>query len=146
MIENGPRLEMTNDKKLYENKKYTSTYLSQHVTKGPAHKRCHGLGGKGVLIERIIVLGPAGNSSSANLNGVAEEGASDRAILAESRLGSSNTLLDRAAGGGDTEGARGKEGDEKESKELHSERGSGRYKSERWKQQVSRRVSRRCQL
>ena len=66
-------------------------------------------------------MSPAGNSSSANLNGVAEEGASDSAILAESRLDGSNTLLDRAAGG-DTEGARGKEGDEKESKELHCER------------------------
>jgi hypothetical protein len=95
------------------------TYLSQDVTKAPADKRCHGLGGKGVRIEGLIVCGPAGNSSSANLSGIAEEGASDGAtILAESRLDSTNTLLYRAVGG-DTEGARGKEGDEKETEELH---------------------------
>jgi hypothetical protein len=109
---------MTRKEAIDDNIKSTSTYLSQHVTKGPSHKRCHGLGGEGVLIERIIVLGPAGNSSSANLKGIAEEGASDGTILAESRLGGTNTLLYRAAGG-DTEGAAGKERDEKETEELH---------------------------
>jgi hypothetical protein len=109
---------MTSKEAIDENSKSTIAYLSQYVTKGPSHKRCHGLGGEGVLIKRIIVLGPARNSSSANQSGVAEEGASGGTILAESRLGNTNTLLYRAAGG-DTEGASGKEGDEKETEELH---------------------------
>lgn len=93
------------------------TYLSQEVTEGPANKRSHGLGGQRVLVKRIIVCSPAGNSSTANLDGVAEEGALNSRILTESRL--ETALYGRRALWCEGAGRKARSGNNKEGKELH---------------------------
>lgn len=110
----------------------TSTYLSEEITEGPADKRREGLGSEGVLVESLVVGGPAGNGTAAGGRGVAEEstllGGARRTLegVGEGGLGQRalrNALLDRRGGLSDAEGRSGdEEGSNEDRGELHLSR------------------------
>lgn len=99
------------------------TYLSEEITEGPADKGSAGLGSEGVLVQLLVVGGPAGNGTAAGDGGVAEEGT--LLGLAEGGLGQGvlrRALVDRNRRGRllDTEGRGGdEEGSDEDGGELH---------------------------